>query len=88
VRTTATPEETFAEDSCLKFKDDQLGSWNAPKIEALKASDVKALEAYQCKKINVPVHCDSECLYSDDQTLTTVPSYSSTKSAGNVIRNN
>jgi hypothetical protein len=72
-------------DTCLKFDDGQWGSWNAPNCEALEDSDFKALEADKFKEINVPIHCDPEFLYSDDQTLSTVSSYSSTETAGNAF---
>ena len=73
------------EDTCLKCDDDQWGSWNSPNSEAIKASDCKALEAEQLKVINIPVDCDPEFLYSDDQTLSTVSSYADADSAGNAF---
>ena len=56
VRITATLEEIIVEDTCLKFDDDQWGSWNAPNFEAITASNCKALEAEQIKEIHIPVY--------------------------------
>ena len=85
VRITATPEEIIVEDTCLKFDDDQWGSWNAPNCEAIKASNCKDPEEEQFKEINIPVHCNPEFLYSDHETLSTVSSYSDNDSAGNAF---
>ena len=43
------------------------------------------LEGDQFKEINIPVQCNPESLYSDDQTLSTVSSYSDNDSAGNAF---
>ena len=82
VRITATSDEIIVEDTCLNFGDDQWGSWNAPNCKAIKASDFKSLEVEQFKETNIPVHCNPDFLYSDDQTLSTVSSYADTNSAG------
>ena len=49
VRITATSDKISVEDMCLKFDDDQRGSWSAPSCEAVKYSDIQALEEDQFK---------------------------------------
>ena len=87
VRIIQTPEEfqiDFQGDTCLNFDINQQGDWND---QALKASNLNALEAKNTKEINIPIHADPEFLYSDSQTCTTVSRNSSTETANRANNN-